>query len=144
MIAIDTNILVYAEITTSLHHKVAKQILIDLAQGDRPWALPWPCVYEFLRVVTNPRVCHPPMPLEIAQADLQNLFASPTIVLLSETERHIKIMHKLIKQSKAKGNLVHDAHIATLCIEHGVTELFTADRDFLRFKDLQIRDPFNV
>ena len=56
MQAIDTNVLVYGEITSSQHHRQARQLLTQLAEGAVPWALPWPCIYEFLRVVTHPRV----------------------------------------------------------------------------------------
>lgn len=142
MRAVDTNILVYAEITTSRHHGTAAALLRELAEGPAPWALPWPCIYEFLRVVTHPRVYHPPMPMPRALADLERILESPSLVLLAETERHPEIMERLVRDSGATGNLVHDAHIAALCIEHGVSELVTGDRDFLRFTDLRIRNPF--
>lgn len=142
MQAIDTNILVYAEITSSQHHRQARQLLTQLAEGAAPWALPWPCIYEFLRVITHPRVFHPPVPLEIAIADLKAITDSPTVLLLSETDRHVKLMTSLTKEAAVTGNLIHDAHIAALCLEHGVTELFSADRDFLRFKSLKIVNPF--
>ncbi len=106
-----------------------------------PWAIPWPCVYEFLRVVTHPRVFAPPVPLEVALHDLDQILASPTLRLLSETQRHAEIMQTVVKESGVNGNLVHDAHIAVLCLEHGVSELLTADRDFARFR-LKVVDPF--
>jgi toxin-antitoxin system PIN domain toxin len=113
-----------------------------LAEGPVPWALPWPCVYEFVRVVTHPRVYHPPVPLDVALDDLAVILASPALVLLGETARHAEIMHALVRQAGATGNLIHDAHIAALCLEHGVTELLTGDRDFSRFPRLRVRDPF--
>jgi uncharacterized protein len=140
--AIDTNILIYAEITSTQHHGLARQVLTQLAEGAVPWALPWPCIYEFLRVVTHPRVFHPPVPLEIALTDLKAVMDSPSMLLLSETDRHAELMASIVKESAATGNLIHDAHIAALCLEHGVTELISADRDFLRFKSLKIVNPF--
>jgi uncharacterized protein len=140
--AVDTNILIYAEITPSQYHRQARQVLTQLAEGPVPWALPWPCIYEFLRVVTNTRVFHPPVPLEIALMDLRAIMAAPSILLLSETDRHAELMASIVKESGATGNLIHDAHIAALCLEHGVTELISADRDFLRFKSLKIVNPF--
>ncbi len=141
MIAVDTNILVYAEIKASPLHSAAQEALSGLAGKSEPWAIPWPCVYEFLRIVTHPRVYHPPMPLELARTDLAAILASPSLRLLSETDRHSAILDDVLEQSAVSGNLVHDAHIATLCIEHGVAELWTADSDFLRFTKLRCRNP---
>lgn len=142
MRAIDTNVLVYAEVTNSTHHARALELLTALGEGAAPWAIPWPCVYEFLRVVTHPRVYHPPAPLKRALSDLKRILASPSLMLLSETERHEEVMNTVIEGSAVAGNLVHDAHIAALCLEHGVSELITGDRDFLRFTDLQVWNPF--
>ena len=142
MRAIDTNVLIYAEILSSPFHAQAEEILHELAEGQIPWAVPWPCVYEFLRVVTHPRVFDPPVPRPIALADLSRILDSPSLVLLSETERHAGIMIRLVEESGATGNLVHDAHIAALCIEHGVEELITGDRDFARFRRLRCSNPF--
>lgn len=142
MKAVDSNVLIYAEIVSSRHHQKARNLLTDLAEGALPWAIPWPCLYEFLRVVTHPRVFHPPAPLELALSDLKALLASPSLVLLSETERHFQIAESLIRQSGAGGNLIHDAHIAALCLEHGVSELLTGDRDFSRFTGLKASNPF--
>jgi hypothetical protein len=140
--AFDTNVLVHAEMTTSPFHAVARRALIESAQGPAPWAIPWPCVYEFLRVVTHPRVYHPPMPLAGALDDLRAIMGSPSLVLLGETERHAAIMLDLIQDSGASGNLIHDAHIAALCLEHGVSELVTGDRDFARFPQVRTVNPF--
>jgi len=142
--AIDTNVLVYAEIFSGRHHGRARELLAELAEGALPWAIPWPCVYEFLRVVTHPRIFHPPAPLHIVLADLKAIMDSPSLVLLSETPRHKEVMEAVIRESGAGGNLIHDAHIAALCLEHGVSQLLTGDRDFLRFPGLKISDPFQA
>lgn len=142
MRAVDTNVLVHAEIRNSRFHDRARSVLAECAEGAAAWAIPWPCVYEFLRVVTHPKVFHPPVPTEVARADLRSLLASPSLVLLAETPRHAEVMDAVVRASGVTGNLIHDAHIAALCIEHGVTELITADRDFHRFKELAVVDPF--
>ena len=143
MPAVDTNVLVYAEIRSSPHHEVAQSLLVDLSEGSLPWAIPWPCVYEFLRVVTHPRVYHPPVPLAIALEDLQRVFQSSSLLLLHETDIHSDLMMKIMKDAAVTGNLIHDAHIAALCVEHGMTELITGDRDFSRFREyLTIQNPF--
>jgi len=140
--AIDTNVLVYAEVRSSPHHAIAMRILTGLARDAAPWAIPWPCIYEFLRVVTHQRIYHPPMPLKAALGDLGRIFEVPNLVLLSETPAHEGRMVAVLEGSGATGNLIHDAHIAALCLEHGVSELITGDRDFLRFKDLNVTNPF--
>ena len=142
MKAVDTNVLVYAEMTSSPHHDAARAVLRSLAEGRAPWAIPWPCVYEFLRVVTHPRVYHPPVPVARALADVQAILASPSLVLLSETSRHAEVCFALVQASGVSGNLIHDAHIAALCLEHGVSELVTGDRDFARFGGLKVANPF--
>jgi uncharacterized protein len=144
MQAIDTNILIHAEVESSKHHGPALKILQRLAEGAVPWAIPWPCVYEFLRVVTHPRVFHPPVPLNIALEDLQRVLASPSLFLLAETGRHVSVLGQVLRQAGAAGNLIHDAHIVALCLEHGVSEIITGDRDFSRFAGLKVLNPFTT
>ena len=142
MIALDTNILVYARRAESAHHTAAAKLLKTLAEGDVPWALPWPCVYEFLRVVTHPRVFDPPTPLDAALEDLDSLLDSPSLSLLGEGPSHPAHMIRSIESGRAVGNLAHDAHIAALAVEHGVSELWTTDGDFARFPGLRSHNPF--
>lgn len=141
MLAVDTNILVYAEAPFSQFHEPARDLVTRLVERSDPWAIPWPCVYEFLRVVTHPRFFIRPVPLEMALRDLNRLLKSPSLHLLSETSQHAELLDSLLRESGVTGNRVFDAHIAVLCIEHGVTELITADRDFTRFP-LKFTNPF--
>lgn len=134
--------LVHAEIVTSRFHSTARTLLVELANGRAPWAIPWPCVYEFLRVVTHPRVFHPPMPPDLAMRDRRNILASPSLVLLAETPRHAEVMASVVETADATGKLVHDAHIAALCLEHGVSELVTGDRDFVKCPQVRVFNPF--
>ena len=142
MIAIDTNILVYARREETPFHKEAKELLRNLAEGRGPWALPWPCIYEFLRVVTHPRVFDPPTQLEEALDDLGSLTEAPSLVLLGEGPGHFTHLRHMVSSGRTIGNLAHDAHIAALIREHGVDELWTTDKDFARFVGLRIRNPF--
>jgi len=142
MQAIDTNILILAEVESSPRHGPALDLLRGLAEGALPWAIPWPCLYEFLRVVTHPRVFHPPVPLNIALQDLKQILASPSLFLLAETGRHASVLEQVLRQAGPIGNLIHDAHIVALCLEHGISELITGDRDLSRFEGLKIVNPF--
>jgi toxin-antitoxin system PIN domain toxin len=142
VIALDTNILVYARRQEAPHHREARTLLVSFAAGDAPWALPWPCVYEYLRVVTHPRVFDPPTRREDAVEDLESLLTSPSLSLLGEGPAHVSRMPDTVTGGDATGNLVHDAHIAALVLEHGVRELWTTDRDFGRFPGLRLRNPF--
>lgn len=142
MHAVDTNVLVYAEIESSEHHGRARDVLASLAESPAPWAIPWPCVYEFLKVVTHPRIFNPPVPQKRALADLGRILASPSLVLLRQQARHAAIMTRILETSGATGNLVHDAHIVALCVENGVRKLVTGDRDFSRFAEVETINPF--
>ncbi len=114
---------------------------MGLAEGKEPWAIPWPCVYEFLRIVTHPRIFRDPSPLRDAIHDLKTLLASPTLHCLGETPRHGEILAEVLAETSVAGNLMHDLHIAVLLREHGVTELLTADTDFHRFKGFRVTNP---
>jgi toxin-antitoxin system PIN domain toxin len=144
MIAIDTNILVYAHREDSPWHTIAYQRLLELAQGKIFWAIPWPCLYEFLAIVTHPKIYQPPTPLELALDQIEAWLESPSLVLLSETENHWSLVRFLISHGKILGPQIHDARIAALCQAHGVGELWTVDRDFSRFPGLLKRNPLLV
>jgi toxin-antitoxin system PIN domain toxin len=142
VIALDTNILIHARRTEMPHHVVAARLLAELATGDRPWTIPWPCVYEFVRVVTHPRVFAPPSPLSDVLEDLDSLLHCPSLVMVGEGPDHVTHMLRLLADGDATGNLAHDGHIAALVVEHGVDELWTLDRDFARFRRVHAVDPF--
>jgi hypothetical protein len=143
MIAIDTNILVYARRAELPLHKPALRLLERLAAGAEAWALAWPCVYEFLRVVTHPRVFDPPTDLDVAVEDIESLMESPSLTMLGEGPSHGALLRQAVTGARAAGNLVQDAHIAALLLEHGVRELWTEDRDFARFPGLRVKHPLS-
>ena len=141
MIAVDTNLLVYAHREDSAWHGAAYARIAELAEGRAPWAIPWPCVHEFLAVVTHPRIYSPPTPLSSAIDQVVAWLESPTLVLLAETEGYWSELRSTLEQSRAAGPMLHDARVAAICCDHGVQVLWTADRDFSRFPSLATRNP---
>lgn len=141
MIAVDTNILVYAHRQDSLFHDAANACVRSLAEGTESWAIAWPCLHEFLAIVTHPRIFDPPTPTKRALAQVRAWLASPSLVLFSEAEGYIDHLEVAIGAGRIKGAQVHDARVAALCGHHGVKELWTADRDFSRFPKLRTRNP---
>lgn len=141
MIALDTNILVYAHRRDSPFHSAALDTLTLLGNGSAPWAIPWPCVHEFISITTHPRIYSPPTSIDTALIFLENWFQSKSLLLLSEGETHFAHLTKLSRRAKLSGPKVHDARIAALCLAHGVTLLYTADRDFSLFPELKSRNP---
>ncbi len=137
MIAVDTNILVYADREESTFHASAVAALRLLAEGDEAWAVPVFCVSEFFQVVSHDRLFDPPTPVIDAVDSIDSLLASPSVRFLVPGDRHLRILRRLIEESQVTGNLVIDAKIAALCLEHGATTLITEDRDFTRFRSLQ-------
>jgi toxin-antitoxin system PIN domain toxin len=141
MIAIDTNILVYAHREESPFFERAFECIAECAEGLTSWAIPWPCIHEFFSIITHPKIYNPPTPIQNALEQLQAWVASPTLFLLAETPEYWKILRKIIFSSQINGPMVHDARIAALCVVNGVSELLTADRDFGRFNELKTRNP---
>jgi toxin-antitoxin system PIN domain toxin len=141
LIAVDTNLLVYAHREESPWHEAAYVCVTELAEGRAPWAIPWPCIHEFLSIVTHPRIFAPPTPVAKAIAQVDAWMESPTLVLLGEAEGYWKQLKILLAAGKVSGPHVHDARVAAVCKQHGVRELWTADRDFGRFAGLKVRNP---
>jgi len=141
LIAVDTNILVYAHREDSLFHAKAVRCVAGLAEGSAAWAIPWPCVHEFLAVVTRPRIYDPPTPLTLALDQVDAWLDSPTVVLLTESEQHWPELRALLTASRVTGGQIHDARVAALCLQHGVRELWSVDRDFGRFANLTVVNP---
>ncbi len=142
MIAVDTNVLVHAHRQDAPFHSAARATLEELAAGPAPWAIPWPCVHEFLAIVTHPRILRTPTPLAAACDQVDAWLEVPTLGLLSEDrEAHWPSLKPLLISGRIAGPRVHDARVAALCLAHGVSVLLSADRDFSRFPALDVRNP---
>jgi toxin-antitoxin system PIN domain toxin len=141
LIAVDTNVLVHAHREESPWHETAYGHIRTLAEGSRPWGIPWPCVHEFLAIVTHPRIYSPPTPLKVATDQVAAWMESPSITLLSATDGYWEILRRLLEAGRVAGPQVHDARIAALCLAHDIDELWTADRDFSRFTGMAVINP---
>lgn len=139
MIAVDTNVLVYAHREETPHHEQAVKWLRVLAENTKPWGLPVFCLGEFVRVVTHPKVFDPPSSLEKAFAAVEALLQSPSARVLYPGVDFPGLFADSTHRADARGNLVFDAQIVAVCREHGISELLTLDRDFARFADIDTR-----
>lgn len=141
MIALDTNILVAFHRQEYPTHEKARKELKALAEGTAPWAIPWPCIHEFAAVATNVRIFkEPSTPKEII-AVVDAWMKSPVLRLLGEGIGYWEQFQKILLQSNVSGARVHDARIVSICLDHGVECLWTADRDFSRFPSLKCFNP---
>lgn len=141
MIAVETNILVYAHRRDMVQHGEASRAVRILAAQGASWAIPWPCVHEFLSVVTNPRMFRDPTSLANAVGVIEDLSKGGNLVFLAEADGHLARLKDAGVAGGVAGPRIHDARIAAICLSHGVTELWTADRDFARFPALRVRNP---
>lgn len=133
MIAVDTNILVYAHREESRWHRAADRCVAQQAESGQPWAIPWPCIHEFLAIVTHPRIYDPPTPLAYAIEQVERWLEAPTLALLGEAPKYWSALRRALEASPVIGPRIHDARIASLCQQHGVRVLWSADRDLARF-----------
>ncbi len=137
MIAVDTNVLVYANRAELPLHAVARARLTELAEGTAQWGLPVVVVWGFVRIVTQP-IFDPPTPTDQAVEFVDRLLASPSVRVLGPGPRHWERLRTVLDQAQVRGGLVTDAVIVALCREYGVDTLLSNDRDFHRFPGLKL------
>jgi hypothetical protein len=139
LIAVDTNILVYAYDKSSPAHERALAAM-DRLVGESAWGLPWIVVGEFYSVLTDGRIWQEPQ-VDAALAALDAWIATPGVRLLAEPPSHWPRLRALLPAAHPLGQKVHDARIAAVCLAAGVTELWTADRNFSWYPQLRVRNP---
>ena len=143
MLAVDTNVLVYAHRRDVPEHDVALALIRSLAGGDEAWAIAWPSIYEFFSVVTNPRIWKQAASSSAeAWCQLDAWFKAPGLALLSEPDGFASVLANFARRARVRGPVIHDARIAAICVAHGVDRLLTRDRDFSLFPELAVEDPF--
>lgn len=132
----DVNLLLYAVDQQSAHHEPARRWLEDVLSGTEPVGFPWQVVLGFIRIGTNARLLAAPMTAEVATSYVAQWLGRSVSLPLSPTDRHLLLLREFLGTSGTAGNLVSDAHLAALAIEHG-GELCSADTDFARFPGLR-------
>ena len=140
MILVDANILLYAEDRESPLHAQARNWWDSRLSASSPVCLCWSVLAAFLRIATNRRIFQRPLTLEEAVGRVQSWLDQPCVRVLRPTERHWQFFHQMLTSGKAIANLVTDAHLAALALEHGC-ELNSTDTDFARFPQLVWRNP---
>ena len=144
MFVVDTNVLVYAANADAPEHAICRAKLEEWRARAGAWYLTWGICYEFLRVVTHPRVLERPLSARDAWTFLQGVLAAPGADLLVATERHGVVLSDLIERLPSlAGNLVHDATTVALMHEHGIRRIYTRDVDFHRFPDIEPINPLD-
>lgn len=141
MIAIDTNILVHSHRSDSAWHEAADACVASLAESNATWAIPWPCIHEFLAITTHPRIFDPPSSVADAVEQIECWREAPGLTFIGEAAGYWDGLRRLVERGQIQGGRVHDARIAAICLQHGVSELWSADRDFSRFPALRVSNP---
>ena len=141
MIAVDTNLLIYSHREENEFHAAARAAIDQLRHGHTNWAIPWPCVHEFIGIVTHPKIYQPPTPLSVALATVEAWQAAENLLLIGESEGYLTKLKDLAMAAHLKGARIHDARIAAICLHHGINELWSADRDFSSFPQIKVKNP---
>ncbi|MGH9071142.1 MAG: TA system VapC family ribonuclease toxin [Acidimicrobiales bacterium] len=140
MILVDANLLLFATDEAGPFHGRASRWLEARLNGDSRVGLPWPSLLAFLRISTKSRASQSPLSADVAWAQVAAWLACPPAWVPTPTERHAEVLGSLINRYQLTGNLIPDAHLAALAIEHGLT-VCSADTDFARFTELRWENP---
>jgi uncharacterized protein len=140
VILVDANLLVYAHVDSFRQHERARAWLDDRLNGTARVGLPWASLVAFVRLVTNPRVFEFPEPLAGAWQQVAAWLDCEAAWIPQPTERHRDVLGSLLAAPGVQGNLVQDAHLAAIAIEHGLT-LCSSDGDFARFSGVRWENP---
>jgi toxin-antitoxin system PIN domain toxin len=141
-VILDANLLLYASDTDSPFHARSLEWLVSQLEGDRRLGIPWPTIVAYVRIVTHPRVMTNPLTPAQAWANIEALLEHDVVWVPQPTSRHAAVLGRLVTSRHLSGNLVADAHLAALAIEHGVA-IASADSDFARMPDVRWENPLS-
>jgi toxin-antitoxin system PIN domain toxin len=145
MILVDTNFLLYAVYRNAPEHRACNGLLREWSRGATPWYTTWSVVYEFLRVVSHPRVLEKPWRIEEALAFVRTLLTSGGLRVLQHTEEHLEVLSDcLASHPDLRGSALHDLHVAVVMREHGIRRIVTRDRHFHAFDFVEVVDPLKL
>jgi len=142
--SIDANILLYASDESSSWHQPAKAFLEQRATDPDILCLTWPVLMAYQRIATHPAVFARPLPSALAWSNVQKLLALPRTRVVVEAEQFPEDYRLATSGMTAAGNLVPDAHVATILRQHGVRRIYTADTDFRKFEFLEVINPLRA
>jgi uncharacterized protein len=140
VILVDANLLVYAHVSGLPQHEAARAWLDGRLNGGSPVGLPWPSLLAFVRLVSNPRIFERPKSVANAWTQVEDWLGCPTAWVPVPTERHREVLGSMLRGHGLRADLVPDAHLAALAMEHGLT-LCSTDGDFARFPGLRWENP---
>lgn len=137
---VDANLLLYSVDSACPQFGQARSWLFGRLDGDERTGLPWPSLTAFVRIATHPRASTSPLSVRQAWSFVEAWLAVPTVWVPSPTERHAAVLGSMLLHHGLAGNLVPDAHLAALAVEHGVA-IASADTDFARFTEVRWINP---
>ena len=140
--SLDVNVLLYASDRSSNRHARARRFVESCAAGPEILCLTWPTLMSYLRIATHPRIFSAPLSPDEAIGNIVALINLPHVRALSELDGFLDAYKHMTGEIPVRGNLVPDAHVATIMFQHGIRTLYTNDRDFRKFQSLDVRDPF--
>lgn len=140
--SVDVNVLLYASDQASPRHGEARRFVEGRASDPDLFCITWPTLMSYLRIATHPRIFSAPLSPDEAMGNMDALLGLPRVRVLGEGDSFLDVYRDVTKGLSARGNVVPDAHLASLLRQHGVGTLYTADRGFRRFPFLDVRDPF--
>jgi toxin-antitoxin system PIN domain toxin len=140
--SVDVNVLLHASDRSSDRHARARRFVESSAAGPEILCLTWPTLMSYLRIATHPRIFSAPLSPDEALGNIVALINLPHVRALSELDGFVDAYKHMTAEIPVRGNLVPDAHVATILFQHGIRTLYTSDRDFRKFQSLDVRDPF--
>jgi uncharacterized protein len=140
--SLDVNVLLYASDRSSDRHDHARRFVETCAAGPELLCLAWPTLMSYLRIATHPRIFAAPLSPDEALGNVSALLGLPHVRAVSELDGFLDVYKHVTGETSVRGNLVPDAHVATILFQHGVRTLYSNDRDFRKFLSIDLRDPF--